>query len=1188
MFTLEEGLDGRSSPVALGTLEAVDPDGGPVRYELAAGDRTRFAVDAVSGAVTYIGPGEDPGAGPYRLRVTATDPDGDDATANVEVLVIVVNAPPEAADDTAETDEDTPVVIDVLDNDTDPDGDALAVTGVSAPAHGTAAPTPDGAVTYTPDPDFHGSDSFTYTVGDGSGLTDQATVTVTVRPVDDPPGAADDTAETDEDTPVVIDVLANDTDPDGDPLTVTEVSAPEHGAARITPNGAVEYTPRPDHHGTDRFIYVASGGAGLIARAAVTVTVHPVDDPPEADDDEAETAEDTPVAIDVLDNDSDLDGDALTVTEVSAPAHGTAVLRPGGQVEYTPEADHHGTDRFTYVVSSGTGLTDEAAVTVTVLSVNDPPEAVDDAAETAEDAPVAIDVLANDTDPEDDPITVTVISAPAHGTAVRTAAGAVEYTPHPDYHGPDRFTYVVGDGSGLTDQAAVEVTVLPVNDAPQAVGAIPDQALEAGDGPTTLDLGPYFEDRDGDALGYTAVASPEAVALSLAGATLTLSVARPGGATVTVTARDAGGLTAEQAFLVTTTDRRARGVLEDTLAAMGRGHLASARATLRRRAAATGRERSRVTVAGVRVPLGADDAAATGRAVAERWLMGLAGGLPMGGASWGAMGPGGPGGVGSGGLGALGPGGLGAIGPGGLGPGGLGAIGPGGLGLGGLGAIGPGGLGPGGPEVLGPGGLGAIGPGGLGAIGLGEPGAFEPAAALGPGGPGTLGPGGALGLTGGAAAAGGPAGGPALGAAGSGRPGAPGLGSLAGLAPFRGGGHSEFLLAFGQDGDGDGTGRRWTVWGQLDVQAFRGERSPAARYDGDLRTAYAGFDARLGERWLAGVAVTRSNARGDWSFGSSMGRLTTRLTSLQPYLRWSDGGTSVWATAGGGAGSVRNERLSYGLLEESGLGMRLGLVELRRRLATVGPGVELALRGDASWASLATDDGSQLVDALQADVHQLRVGLDVSRLLQTAGGASVEPFGEVHARHDGGAGQTGAGIEVAGGLRVARGLFRIEGMGRLLGLHAAERYREHGAAVTLSVGEGARRPGLTLSLSPRWGAPATASDALWRDQLYHRQAAGGAGGGRDEGALDTRVDYGLELPSGGLLTPFGLYGRSQYGQRMQVGLFVDRLGPLGLEVSGERYAPMPASFDEYRMTVLGSITFGGPDAAPARRRSGAP
>ena len=665
----------------------------------------------------------------------------------------------------------------------------------------------------------------------------------------------------------------------------------------------------------------------------------------------------------------------------------------------------------------------------------------------------------------------------------------VEYTPEPDYHGSDRFTYVVGDGTGLTAQAAVVVTVLPVNDPPQAVGVIPDRTLEAGDGPASLDLNPYFDDRDGDVLSYTAAASPPAVALSLAGSTLTLTVTRPGAATVTVTAQDPGGLTATQAFLVTTTDRQARGVVEDTLAAMGRGHLASTRATLGRRVAATGQDESRVTVAGMHVPLGTGGVAGAGRALAERWITGLAGGMPLPGAGWPGMGA--------------------------------------------------------------------------------APGAFGPAGA-----PGS------------AAATLGLAGGAPFGAAGPAQLGAGASPAVSGLLPLGGGGQTDFLLALGrgQADGGSGQGQRWTVWGQLDVQAFQGERSPAARYDGDLRTAYVGVDTRLGERWLAGVAVARSSADAGWNFGSSTGRLTTRLTSLQPYLRWSDGGTAIWATAGGGRGSAENERMRYGLQEESGLGLRLGLVEVRRRLATVGPGMELQLRGDASWARLATAAGDELIDALEVDVHQLRVGVDVSRLLRTAGGTRVEPFGEVHARHDGGSGQTGAGLEVAGGLRVARGAFRVEGMGRLLGLHAAEGYREHGAAVTLSVGEGARQPGLTLSLSPRWGAPATASDALWRDHLFHQRAAGTPGAGHEERALDTRVGYGLQLGSGGLLTPFGLYGQSQYGRRLQVGLLLDRVGPVGLEVSGERHA-MPLSHpgrDEYRMSVLGSITFGDSGNAPAR------
>ena len=706
-----------------------------------------------------------------------------------------------------------------------------------------------------------------------------------------------------------------------------------------------------------------------------------------------------------------------------------------------------------------------------VLPVNAAPLAVDDAAETAEDTPVTIAVLANDSDADGDELSVVEVSVPAHGTARLTDAGTVEYTPEPDFHGSDRFMYVVGDGTGETAHAAVAVTVLPVNDAPLAAGVIPDQTLEAGDGPAALDLSPFFDDRDGDPLSYRAVASAPAVDLSITGATLTLTLARPGAATVTVTAQDPGGLAATQAFMVTTTDdRQARGVVEDTLAAMGRGHLASVRATLGRRVETTGQEASQVRVAGLQVPLGTGGVAAAGKAVAERWIMGLAGGMPS---------------------------------------------------------------------------AGSVG---------------SPAAALGIAGGAPFGASGPTHLGGGASSA------------------------ISGLSPLRGGGQTGFLLALGsgQAGGGPAQGQPWTVWGQLDVQAFEGERSPAARYAGDLRTAYVGVDARLSERWLAGVAVARSRADGNWNVGSATGRLTTRLTSVQPYLRWSDGGTTIWATGGGGSGSAEHERRRPGLQEESDLRLRLGLVEVRRRLATVGPGVELQLRGDASWARLATAAGDELIDAVEVDVQQLRVGLDVSRPVRTAGGTLVEPFGEVHARHDGGSGQTGVGLEVAGGLRVARGVFRVEGMGRLLALRAADGYREHGAAVTLSVGEGAQQPGLTLSLSPRVGAPATASDALWQDHLFHQRTPGTPGTRRDERALDARVDYGLQLPASGLLTSFGIYGQSQYGRRLQIGLRLSRFGPVGVEVSGERSALLHPGRDEYRMSVLGSITFGGSDNASAR------
>ncbi len=221
-------------------------------------------------------------------------------------------------DDAATTNEDSPVTVDVVANDTDVDGtiDPTSVVVVTAPANGsTSVDTVTGSVTYLPDPDFTGSDSFSYQVcDDGSPvLCDTATVDILVLPVNDPPVANDDSATTDEDTPVTVDVVANDTDIDGviDPTTVVVVTAPANGSTSVDPvTGEVTYTPDANFNGTDSFTYeVCDDGMPVLCDTAiVTVIVDPVNDPPVANDDTATIDEDTPVAIDVVANDTDVDG----------------------------------------------------------------------------------------------------------------------------------------------------------------------------------------------------------------------------------------------------------------------------------------------------------------------------------------------------------------------------------------------------------------------------------------------------------------------------------------------------------------------------------------------------------------------------------------------------------------------------------------------------------------------------------------------------------------------------------------------------------------------------------------------------------------------------------------------------------------------------------------------------------------
>ncbi len=377
--------------------------------------------------------------------------------------------PVDAVDDNATTPIDTPVVIDVLANDTGP-VDPANVTVTVAPASGGTAVNPaTGEVTYTPNPGFYGVDTFTYQVcdagGPGGGNCDTALVTVTVT--NTAPVAVDDNATTPIDTPVVIAVLANDTDPEGniDPASVTVTIPPASGGTAVNPaTGEVTYTSNPGFYGVDTFTYQAcdTGAPPLCDTALVTVTV--TNTAPVAVDDNAATLIDTPVVIAVLANDTDPEGniDPASVTVTIPPASGGTAVNPAtGEVTYTPNPGFSGVDTFTYQVcdTGAPPLCDTALVTVTVSGL----VAVDDVTATLIDTPVVIDVLANDLGAVD-PASVTVTIPPASGgTAVNPATGEITYTPNPGFSGVDTFTYQVCDIAvpSLCDTALVTVTVSP-------------------------------------------------------------------------------------------------------------------------------------------------------------------------------------------------------------------------------------------------------------------------------------------------------------------------------------------------------------------------------------------------------------------------------------------------------------------------------------------------------------------------------------------------------------------------------------------------------------------------------------------------------------------------------------------------------------------------------------------------------
>ncbi|MBY8975109.1 tandem-95 repeat protein [Rhodobacteraceae bacterium NNCM2] len=384
------------------------------------------------------------------------------------------NTPPTAVDDDIQVDEDSDVTFDPAANDSDDDGDTVTATAIaSQPANGTAVLNPDGTVTYTPDPDFNGNDSFEVTVSDGLGGSTNSTVSVTVNPVNDDPTAVDDGDTTTVDVPLVIDVVGNDIDVDGDVLSAINVTDGANGTTTVNPDGTVTYTPDSGFVGDDSFTYdVTDGNGGATSSATVSVTVLAAPNvPPVAAPDAIQVDEDDSVTFQPGANDSDDDGDTVIADLIAVQAaNGTAVVNPDGTVTYTPDPDFNGNDSFDVQVTDGNGGFDTETVTVTVNSINDQPTANDDSATTSQNTAVVINLLGNDVDADGpNALSISNLGTPGNGSLVDNGNGTVTYTPDGGFAGDDTFTYTITDGD-LTDTASVSVSVssfpVPVVDMP--------------------------------------------------------------------------------------------------------------------------------------------------------------------------------------------------------------------------------------------------------------------------------------------------------------------------------------------------------------------------------------------------------------------------------------------------------------------------------------------------------------------------------------------------------------------------------------------------------------------------------------------------------------------------------------------------------------------------------------------------
>ncbi|ROQ39754.1 CshA-type fibril repeat protein [Frondihabitans sp. PhB188] len=421
-----------------------DSSGSGLQASLETGPRHGDLTLNTDGSYTYT---SDPAfSGTDTFTYTVTDSSNGTTTGTVTITVV-----PSAKDDTVTpTDAGVTERIAAADLTGNDSGSTLTVAGITQGQHGRVTLNSDGTVSYRPHTGWSGTDTFTYTVTDGSTVSEPATVTIATTPV-----AVDDTVPnatvgTDSVIPAA-DLTTNDK---GTGLTITSVQNPSLGSVSLDSDGDVVYSPTPGFSGIYTFDYTVTDGSGQKSTATATITVAPSAGPLTATPTAATT--DTVAADDGLL--SQADGSGLSVAIASQPDNGTVTLvGTDGGYTYVPAPGYSGPDSFTYTVTDGSGTSTTGTVTVTVL-----PKAVDDTATALSGVDTAITTASLTGNDKGTDLKVTGVTQPTGGAVVDSGDGTLTFTADPTFSGTTTFTYTVSDPAGGTATATVTVQVAPV------------------------------------------------------------------------------------------------------------------------------------------------------------------------------------------------------------------------------------------------------------------------------------------------------------------------------------------------------------------------------------------------------------------------------------------------------------------------------------------------------------------------------------------------------------------------------------------------------------------------------------------------------------------------------------------------------------------------------------------------------
>ncbi|HCE4616277.1 TPA: tandem-95 repeat protein, partial [Vibrio parahaemolyticus] len=489
------------------------------------------------------------------LTISASVSDGVNPTASDSDSLIVnrVNDAPTVENAIADQELSEDFATYTIDlNDAFKDSDSALNFSVSGNSN-VLVSIENGIATISPTADWNGSETLTFTATDPSGESISQTVNFTVKPVAD---IVADKATVVEDTPTIIKVLGNDTfEGDGKVVSLDANNGPANGTVSVNPDGSVTYTPNDNYHGADSFTYIVTSG-GVSESTTVNVDVTPVNDVPVAKNDTATTQEDTAVTIDVLPNDTDIDGDTLRIDSASVPSDQGTVEIVDGKLVFTPAENFNGNAEITYTVTDGQ-LTDEAKVTVTVNPVNNAPTIKVDAVESITEDAVNTDTVVatltvRDTDTPEYQLAVSLENNSNGyfvlvGNEVKLTQAGVDAVNNDELNLKDlTISASVSDGVNPTANDSDSLVVNRVNDAPTVENAIADQVLSEDFDAYTIDLNEVFKDSD-SSLEFS-VSGNNSIQIALVNgiATITPTADWNGKETITFTAKDPSGESVSQ------------------------------------------------------------------------------------------------------------------------------------------------------------------------------------------------------------------------------------------------------------------------------------------------------------------------------------------------------------------------------------------------------------------------------------------------------------------------------------------------------------------------------------------------------------------------------------------------------------------------------------------------------------------